>query len=496
MYTVFLADDEFKVINGLLKTIHWEELDAEVIGYAQDGIEAIEKINRLHPDIVIIDIRMPKKSGLEVMEAVASDYPCTFLVFSGYTEFEYAKKALQLKAVDYLIKPVNISDIEKAIKSAKERVDQLRNFKNPEHRKKQDWLSALLDGRGTNQEAPHFQAYFLIVLHLHSETASQLEQEITDSFSDFNAEECEFILVKNHKELVVFCGFYKKFQPPSYYRLSEKRLNTLLKKYPNTFYWGRSSVKQDLQQIETAYTEAADMAELCDFLGCQQTDDKTESLTDSPQNNEINVLTKAILYANSRQEAQKQITDFFDTAAASKQTPNQIRGLCLELYYSLKYHYQKEYPEILSSDSLNKDYFNHSSDLSNLETIKSKILAFYDEMNQKLQLHNSYFQQKFIHACMAYVEEHLQETITLGSVAEFVNMNPAYLSHAFKKATGNTLFDYITECRIKKAKHLLKTTYLKIFEIAKEVGYQDQRYFCQVFKKKVGMTAAEYRNNR
>ena len=66
----------------------------------------------------------------------------------------------------------------------------------------------------------------------------------------------------------------------------------------------------------------------------------------------------------------------------------------------------------MSSDSLNKDYFNHSSDLSNLETIKSKILAFYDEMNQKLQLHNSYFQQKFIHACMAYVEEHLQETIT------------------------------------------------------------------------------------
>ena len=94
------------------------------------------------------------------------------------------------------------------------------------------------------------------------------------------------------------------------------------------------------------------------------------------------------------------------------------------------------------------------------------------------------------------MEEHLGEPITLTTVAESVNMNPAYLSHVFKKATGSNLFDYITERRIAKAKHLLKTTYLKIFEIAKAVGYPDQRYFCQVFKKKAGMTAVEYRNKK
>ena len=73
-------------------------------------------------------------------------------------------------------------------------------------------------------------------------------------------------------------------------------------------------------------------------------------------------------------------------------------------------------------------------------------------------------------------------------------MHPAYLSHTFHKATGVTLFDYITNERIQKAKQLLKTTHLKIFEVAQESGYQDQRYFCQVFKKKTGTTAAEYRS--
>ena len=68
MYRIFLADDEFKVINGMLRSIDWEKLQSEVVGYAQDGEEAMEKINRLQPDIILTDIRMPKKSGLEVME--------------------------------------------------------------------------------------------------------------------------------------------------------------------------------------------------------------------------------------------------------------------------------------------------------------------------------------------------------------------------------------------------------------------------------------------
>ena len=88
----------------------------------------------------------------------------------------------------------------------------------------------------------------------------------------------------------------------------------------------------------------------------------------------------------------------------------------------------------------------------------------------------------------------MKEPITLNAVAASVNMHPAYLSHAFHKATGVTLFDYITNERIQKAKLLLKTTHLKIFEVAQECGYQDQRYFCQVFKKKTGTTAAEYRS--
>ena len=86
----------------------------------------MEKINRLQPDIILTDIRMPKKSGLEVMEQMESEYPCAFIIFSGYTEFEYAKKALQMKAVDYLIKPVNLCEIEASICKAQKQIEQMK----------------------------------------------------------------------------------------------------------------------------------------------------------------------------------------------------------------------------------------------------------------------------------------------------------------------------------------------------------------------------------
>ena len=131
MYKIFLADDEFKVITGLLRSIRWEDLNSEVIGYSQDGEDALEKILRLRPDVVMIDIQMPKKNGLEVMERVLEIYHCAFIIFSGYTEFEYAKKALQLQAVDYLIKPVNISEIECSIQKAQQALEQLLRSPSP-----------------------------------------------------------------------------------------------------------------------------------------------------------------------------------------------------------------------------------------------------------------------------------------------------------------------------------------------------------------------------
>lgn len=497
MYTVFLADDEFKVINGLLRTIDWEGLQSEVIGYAQDGLEAEEKISSLQPDIVFIDICMPQKSGLEVMESIFEDYPCAFIIFSGYTEFEYAKKALQMKAVDYLIKPVNVSEIEDSIRKAQKHVDQRRLSGNPEKTEKQNWLLTVLDGgKPIEKFYSETKGFFLFVIRFQCGCTAEQESEITSELNQFKSSGCEFIVLKKRNERIFFGASSTDINAKAGYQAFIRYLKGKEKRYPAAFYWGKGAIVPETAQIGNSYIEAVDMVELCEFFCAQQTEETVIKENNFNKKGMIDSITKQIMCADSRGDAGNIISDFFQQAIDSGYTSNRMRGLSLELYYSLKYQYQKEYQEVLMDAELQDDYFDHFMDLTNLETIKQKIMSFYDGINRQLQTQNSFYQQRVINSCKAYVQEHIEEPITLGDVALFVNMNPTYLSHNFKKATGITLFDYISDQRIAMAKQLLKNTYLKIFEIAKRVGYPDQRYFCQVFKKKTGMTAAEYRNQK
>ena len=119
MYTVYIADDEGKVISGLINRVHWDALDASVIGYAKDGSEAAERIAELNPDIVITDILMPGQTGLQLMDRLKETCDAVFIIFSAYSEFEYAREKGNrnlilnplgkiLAVSDYLGKPLQL----------------------------------------------------------------------------------------------------------------------------------------------------------------------------------------------------------------------------------------------------------------------------------------------------------------------------------------------------------------------------------------------------
>ncbi|WP_440321316.1 response regulator transcription factor [Laedolimicola sp.] len=117
MYSVFLADDEIWIVMGLKKLIEKSGEPFRVVGEANNGVTALEEIRRLRPDVVISDIRMPGLDGLKLLEELNLQTPGTKLVFvSGYAEFEYARKALQMGAVDYLLKPVEQEQLTEVLR--------------------------------------------------------------------------------------------------------------------------------------------------------------------------------------------------------------------------------------------------------------------------------------------------------------------------------------------------------------------------------------------
>ena len=124
-YKIMLVDDEEEVRTSIIRKIDWQDAGFEVIGDAENGKEALEKIEQNEPDVVMTDIRMPYMDGLEMAENIRQRYPSIkIVIFSGFDEFEYAKKAIKLNVIEYILKPVNVEELTAILKKIKKNLDE------------------------------------------------------------------------------------------------------------------------------------------------------------------------------------------------------------------------------------------------------------------------------------------------------------------------------------------------------------------------------------
>ncbi|MDZ5034460.1 response regulator, partial [Clostridium perfringens] len=129
MYKVLIIEDEEMIRKGLIYTYEWEEQDLIVVGEAANGIEGLEKIESLKPDIVIVDVNMPIMTGIEMLEKSVDKYIFSAIILSGYAEFSLAKKAVHLDVAEYLLKPVDTEQLKIALEKAKEQVELRKQAK-------------------------------------------------------------------------------------------------------------------------------------------------------------------------------------------------------------------------------------------------------------------------------------------------------------------------------------------------------------------------------
>ena len=124
-YTVLLVDDEEEVIQAIMKKMNWEGLGFSVIGYANNGVKALEMVEEFQPDVVMTDIKMPYMDGMELANRIKSKFPATkILLFTGFDEFEYAKEAVHLEVEEYILKPVNSIELTNIFTQLKIKLDQ------------------------------------------------------------------------------------------------------------------------------------------------------------------------------------------------------------------------------------------------------------------------------------------------------------------------------------------------------------------------------------
>lgn len=493
MYTVFIADDEGKVIHGLINRIQWDRLDAAVVGFSKNGREAEEKILALKPNIVITDIFMPGQTGLQLMEKLKGKCDAVYIIFSAYSEFEYAREALQMDVVDYLIKPVNISEIEETIKKAAEKY---RRRKGTNFQSEEEYLLAnLLSGNSSLSDEKifgSFESFFIIQLKL-IRTPGPVDT-IAARIRTWTVMEGQLFLLKENAKLTLIIAQRDGGLAMGARKRIIHNLKLLRSEFDDVFYWGLGCIVDSPAELPKSLLAAEEMQEYCAFSLSQIDGTPGEYLLSASAPARIKEAENLLLIVVEADEVRSILQQVKEDIQLQNNSANIMKAQAIDFAYRLRIQFEQSY-ETIAAASLDWDSRIMSPLLSapNLDSMFDIISNFVSCLREYAAAHKDGCSQRHIARIKQYILDHLGCSINLNDLAAEINRNPSYISCIFKQETGQNLFDYITLERLKRAKYLLRNTDLKILDIARECGFEDQSYFSQVFKKHTGSTAGSYR---
>ena len=500
MYRVLLADDEQIVLRGLMKSIHWEQLDCQVAACSASGEEAFRLAMELKPDIVITDIKMPGKTGLELIrELKEAGLNAAFLVFSGYNEFDFAKEALRLETVDYLLKPMNIEEIEQAIQRAKLRVRE--NNARTLVRENRDILlerslNRLLDGEIESLESLNgFSAFAVVCLQTLTAEPELPLRELEEQFAHLEGSGRRLFKVRQKRMLSLICATERHHEIYDFVRklLSVLQHDQLV--MDRAFFWGIGEICQTQRELSSSFGTACESLQYSVFTQ-EQTGKAPRFLTDASDSYDqmIDQLAQGLFRGEEEFHLQEQLEQLFERMLYEQLSVDAMHSVCCNLVYNCRYLAGHNYAHILKHSFSDALSVSRVMQFETIEELKKDLLQTFRQIRRALANDGPPVKSAVIRRIYTYVENHMDQPITLTDLAGYVNMNASYISHIFKKETGANLFDFIVEHKMEQAMKLLENDTLLIGEVARRVGYEDQRYFCQVFKKRTGMTAMEYRN--
>lgn len=529
MYKVILIDDEPLIRQGLKAYLVWEDYGFTIIGEAEDGTRGLDICRQLQPDLVITDIRMPGISGIELINQLKDDLVHTrFIILSGYNEFELAQQAIRAGASDYILKPLQKEQFTQTIHFLKNELDRCHDnviFQQQLARMlernisllKNNLVSELLEGKiseSSKEEALFFK--------MNSECFTVVLWDYTDDTLDIKAvENCRGLLPSETREIVFYYICQYMIQNGLHWHLGE--LNKL-----GVFLICGAMKDQELHyHLCSLADEILRKTGIALFISLGKTvfqfEDIPQSFQEAQKNMEnlfyhqkIQIFDSPLIFSSenliSRYLNSETESLIFSAIENGDQTKiDTILGGITKLVFQEKYSEPDRVRELFS-EILTKVFlrFKESSIIAFDIRTAIKTVAEMKTYNQLFEFTEGLLSQqsnllgaeksedskKIIKEIRKFLQENLTQEISLNSIATKFHLNLYYLSHLFKKETGFNFIDYLTSLRIEKAKELLEDVNYKIYEIASKVGYDDQRYFSQVFKKYTGYTPKEYRNKR
>lgn len=499
-YKILLVDDERMEREGISFLVKRYGYPLE-IRQAVNGQKALELMEEEEFDILFTDIKMPIMDGLDLSKEVAVRYPETIIIiFSAYSEFDYAKKAMEAGVVNYLLKPIELEEFQLCMERVLKRLQEKRK------------LAQVQEERELVQQA---QVYlFFSSKKIPKKERASLEDFLFNggknrlAFIFFEFEENYF-----RQNDVNFSEYIKAyFSASSFLQITENEAYVLLHRLE---FNDEEYILQQSEKLLAAVGIRQGCLGIVSQFSASLEEVVAQLLAVEAIRKEVFIHQNRILFVSKHKDTvsfyKDNLEEIKNRIFASIQQGNlaEISGECegliaslskasdisrvyvQHLLYSIVKELYARMPRLESEDSLaemNKlfDEKNPSKVLDNFLQAVNTILTVahtgHDEQNSDL-----------VRRIRNFIQKEYKGELSLFDVASKLNLNPSYVSHIFKKETGQGIVEYITELKMEKARLLLQDKNLKIVQIAEKLGYNSQSYFNKCFKSHFGITPKQFR---
>ncbi|MBA2943493.1 response regulator [Paenibacillus sp. CGMCC 1.16610] len=547
MYKLILVDDEEDVREGVVREVDWEAIGFEVIEKAENGREALEMVERLQPDVVVTDIQMPFMNGLQLAEAIRERFPTIkLIILTGHDEFEYAQRAIKLHIDEYVLKPFSAQELINALLKVKGQIQEevahrenvqllMEHYRKSMPVLKENFLATLMNRKLPREEVYEKAANYGIEIGGQSFVAAALSidgvlipeeelenrEELSKSVSlKYSPDQAlkYFALLNITEEIVDKHRFGLVFMHDDHVvvlsvRESENREIALqetmkvleevrqnVEKYLKfTLTVGIGTVMKDVTKISYSYEDAVLALDYRLILGNNRIisiDDVEMRTVEKVRFDDVkeHALTRCIK-VGTNQEIRETMDELFQGIEGAVS----VKDYQIYLLEILTCILKAAKDSNLNVDEVFGDNFIPFTEINkfkSLEEAKHWLAELCASMMNHIATDRQYTYKNLVEMAKDYTKNHYHEgDITINKVCSHLHISAGYFSSIFKKETKMTFVNYLNHIRMEAAKEMLRSTDMKALEIAEKVGYADANYFSFSFRKNVGVSPKEYRNN-
>lgn len=547
MYKLILVDDEEEVRKGILEKIDWRKYGYEIIGEAANGIEALEISEKIAPDVVITDIKMPFMDGITLSGRFKERFPAVkIIILTGFDEFEYAQKAVKLDVEEYILKPISSKELIEVILRVKKRIDDeitqkkdieiLRDYyKKSLPLLREKFLGLLItsrlskdeilgksrsyglrmDGRGFVTSV--FNIDFPTVI-AYSDSSDTKDFKETSDFSMSQDKELIKIAILNISEeiinkydsgivflhndyiIIIFTteDDNKDIFMGKVLSILGEICQSILKYHNQTVTIGVGAYCSDISNINFSYENAITALDYRLILGNSRViciEDVEPNCTRRVVFDELKERSLAgCIKVGTTEEIEEVIDCLFKELIDGKTSFNECQVYLLEMLTTIL--------KVAKDMSVDMDnLFGHNYNLfveiykfNNLIEVKNWTTKICIKIRGYITKERQDTCKLLVKKATEYINNYYYDAhMTIDMICCNLHISPTYFSTIFKRETKITFVNYLTHVRMEKAKELLRRSNLKTFEIAEKVGYSEPNYFSYCFKKSFNISPSEYR---